>query len=178
MTWSTPRTWLPGDMFNAALANQYVRDNLTDIRAQIACRAKHTGAAQSISNNTITVVDLDATDFDTGSMVDTTNDLISFTTAGKFAFGACVQFASNSTGVRYADVIYHDSVAGTDSIICKEYEEGYAAAASAWCLEGITDAKSGDYIKLRVWQDSGGALSLQVAAPTYPSFWAAREGPI
>jgi hypothetical protein len=85
MAYSTPRTWVAGDVLTAAQLNQDVRDNVSFLANPPACRASH-NAGQSVANATLTALALNIEIFDTDTMHDTVtnNSRVTFTTAGLY----------------------------------------------------------------------------------------------
>lgn len=177
MAWTTPRTWVVGEMATAALLNTYARDNFNAIRDQASCRIRKNATAVSLATATETKVNFDTTDFDTlGTMADLVNMRINFTQAGKYLLGGAVAYAANATGIRRATIFYHDTVANTDTAIIGTIDEGISTTFNVVTCAGAFDCKSGDYIELRAYQDSGGALNYTIQGIYAPVLWAAREG--
>jgi hypothetical protein len=177
MPFTTPRTWVVGEMVNAALLNTYIRDNLQFLHDEMACRVTRTGAAQSIPNAAFTTIDLDTTDFDTSpgsAMVDLVNNRINFLVSGKYLIGAILQYASNSTGVRSMRVTYRDTVANSIIAFLRTSVEPTGLATTYG--EGMFDCKAGDYIYLEAYQDSGAALTALTLIGLCPLLYCVRKG--
>jgi len=182
MAWTTPRTWVVGEMVNASLLNTYLRDNLKFIRDQVSCRISRAGAAFSIGNNAFADIPFDTVDLDTGSpaMADivSTPKRIVFQQTGKYVCGCTGGFAANGTGNRIIRLMYHDNSVNppTDTRVGSDASEGYAASLSYMYMQVVLDCKVGDYIFAQVFQNSGAALNSSVVVPALPTLYAAREG--
>jgi hypothetical protein len=113
--------------------------------------------AQSISNNTLTAVLLDAELFDTDAFHSTATNTSRFTIpaglGGKYMCTASVGYAVNSTGFRVIAVakngtviFYSNQVAGSTQTIGNE-------------IASIVSVNAADYIEFFVQQTSGGSLN-------------------
>jgi hypothetical protein len=73
MAWTTPRTWVAGELVTAGLMNTHVRDNLSELRATPSsrCVAYHSAAVSAASGLATTVLALDSEEVDSASMHDT-----------------------------------------------------------------------------------------------------------
>jgi hypothetical protein len=177
MAWSIPRTWVVGEMANAALLNAYVRDNTQYLRDQISCKMSRTGTNQNFANATAGLsVTFDTTEFDTlGTMADAVNRRINLQVAGKYMVGGAVQFAGVNVGHREMRIWYHDSVANSNTLIVRGVQEGQGVAGTV-NAEKVFDCKAGDYVYMEFFQNSGGALALNSVAGLAPNLYVAREG--
>ena len=176
MAWSTPRTWVTGEMVTAALMNTYARDNLVSLRDQVACKIRRAGVAVSCANGVDQTVDMDVTDFDSGGMADLTNNWIVFPVSGKYVVGASLRFLAAGAGSRWLRIFYKDNTALTATRIIGVASEGYAASATAMTAQGVYDCKAGDAVYLVAFQNSGAALNYTPTVPTDPCLYVAREG--
>jgi hypothetical protein len=115
-------------------------------------------ASQSISGSTITVVTFDTESLDTDGFHSTVTNTGRITIpsgkAGKYLFTAMGQFINNGTGSR-ALYLYVNGTAKTST-------SGIAASSlpTAMTAAFILDLAVADYVDVRVWQSSGGALNL------------------
>jgi hypothetical protein len=114
-------------------------------------------ASQSLSNATQTIIDFDSEDFDTNSFHSTTVNNSRFTIpsgkAGKYLIVYNFQFSSNGTGTRIGYILKNGSVANVASYNAN-------TGGSAECNASvILDCAVSDYLELRMFQDSGGAVN-------------------
>jgi hypothetical protein len=125
----------------------------------------------SIANATLTALTFDSERYDTDSMHSTVSNTgrITFTTAGVYNLTFNGVFASNATGYRVASFRLN----GTTYI---GYFSQMAVSGDSTYLNVTTQYKfaAGDYIEVVVYQTSGGALNIQVAANYSPEVSAAK----
>jgi len=171
MAYTAPKTWVTGEVVDAAGLNTYLRDNdlwvLTD---SAACRA-YNSANLSIANATSTAVTLNSERYDNANIHDTSSNTSRFTIpsghGGKFAMGAGWQWALNGTGnYRQASIKQN----GTTFVAFQTVPPSAAHASEATITTEYSVAST-DYIELYAKQDSGGALNLTVAANYSPEVW-------
>ncbi len=99
----------------------------------------------------------------------TNTDRITFPEAGFFVFGGCVEFAANAAGIRYAGAHLN----GASFLAVDSRPNTGASIPTVIAISGGYYFSANDYIKLLVYQNSGGALN--VLTNTYtPVFWAAK----
>jgi hypothetical protein len=124
----------------------------------VGCYVYKGGTNQSISNTTVTSVTFQAEQFDTNSLHDNTtnNSRITIPTgyAGKYQINASVNFAGNATGDREI-YIYRNNTDYYTYIVTKGTSTLNNLQSSI-----IVNLAAGDYLEIKVWQDSGGALNL------------------
>ena len=113
----------------------------------------NTVVAQSVANNTQTVIAMDTAVEDADALADLTNDRIVIKTPGLYICGGTLIWSANSTGFRSA-VITKNGAAIADSL----------NGANAWitCLEPVSAPvrlAANDYIRLEGGQNCGAALS-------------------
>jgi len=131
--------------------------NTIDVGCAIAARVFHS-VNQSIPNATWTTLAFDSERFDTNNIHDiaVNNSRLTCRTPGKYLIIGQVRFAVNATGRRGAGI--------------------YSSAYADWCgynltlpmsvgdtniqVSTILDMKVGEYIELRVFQDSGTSLDV------------------
>ena len=118
-------------------------------------------AAQSISNNTFTIITFDQEDFDTNSFHDnsTNNSRITIPTGkgGYYLISGLIGFASNTTGARGVTLLKN----GTD--VNYLYLQGAGASGQPLLapISYIAAASAGDYFQLSAYQSSGGSLDIK-----------------
>jgi hypothetical protein len=137
------------------------------------CRVYHS-AAQSIPNGTVSTLSFDGERYDTDTMHDTAtqNSRLTCRTAGLYVIHAHVEFALNATGERHVILLlngatqlaYHDQPALSTNAVIVSVSTQYPLAV-------------GDYVECQVYQNSGGALNVNVSAARSPEFAMAWVGP-
>jgi hypothetical protein len=188
--WSgNPATWANGGLTAASL-NTELRDRMDYLKAAAdlhglasavtigqvksalcGVRALRT-ASQSIPDANPTFVQLTAADeFDSNAFhdpaVNSTRITIPAGLGGVYLFGGSVEWASNGTGRRLAEVILN----GGSAILGAKSQIAAATGAPTRQDTGATVYLfvAGDRIEMNVTQNSGGALSLDTAV-----LWAVR----
>jgi hypothetical protein len=131
------------------------------------------GGGPAISDSTETIVDFTSERYDTDSMHDngTNPSRLTCVTAGVYRVTANAEWAVNITGIRRIEFL----VNGT-TVIASDQVGGLSGQAVRQTL--VTDWKfaAGDYVQLRVYQTSGGSLTLQRAASYAPEMSMAYVG--
>ena len=115
-------------------------------------------AAQSIANNTLTIINWPNERIDTDGLHDnvTNNSRLTAAVAGKYLIMAAVGFVVNATGIRLIQVLLN----GTTGILYSE-EPGSGSAETTLYATGLWSLAAGDYIELQMYQNSGAALNTQ-----------------
>lgn len=127
-----------------------------------AVRITRAGALASVPNGTVTNVPFTAEVFDTNNMwVVGTPERITFQTAGIYSFGFSWIWPSNTTGKRLGYVIYFPISGGSSTLIDEEVQTTTGDLRRQLNYQWYFSV--GDYIRLDVAQQSGGALNLSSA---------------
>lgn len=134
--------------------------------AGIGARVYRT-AALSVADDILTYVPFDAERYDTDNIHDnvTNPDRLTCKTAGVYIITASVGFDVNDIGSRMAE-IHHSGLAKN---IVTGRTPAYATVYTHLCLATVCYMDVDDYVRLRVMQDSGGALDL-MAFPNCSEF--------
>jgi hypothetical protein len=112
----------------------------------------------SISNATWTIVTYDQENYDTDNFHSTSTNTSRITIpsgkAGKYEIFANIIFAPNGTGDRYVSLLKNGN----------EQFRAYGAkpssvSATTYTLYTVEDLAVGDYLEIRIYQDSGGSLT-------------------
>lgn len=165
-----PVTHVDGQSWTAAKANA-LETAVGDAQRMYAVRAFH-NASQSINNSTNTVLALNSERFDqfagaASTMHDTVtnNSRLTALAAGVYSICGNVQWASNATGERLTEVLLN----GTTVIARTRFPAGAATVLNqtVTCHYALA---TNDYVELRVFQTSGGALNVEVQANLSPEF--------
>ena len=124
----------------------------------VGCYVYKNGTNQSIANTTVTNITFQSEQFDTNSLHDNTTNNSRITIpagyAGKYQINANVNFAGNATGDRELYIYVNNS-----AYYCYNVQKGTSSLNS---LQNslIVNLAAADYIEIKVWQDSGGALNV------------------
>ncbi len=133
-------------------------------------------AAQAISNATWTAIEFNQERFDSGGFHDNATNNTRLTVpagkGGKYLIIGHIQFELNDTGGRYAQFLLN----GTTRIgeVAASTITGTNNPRLSWST--IYDLAAADYVELRVYQNSGNALDVQVLANVSPEFMMVRLG--
>lgn len=134
-------------------------------------RVTHT-IAQSVGDGATISVAFDTERFDTDTMHDTVtnNSRITIQTAGKYILWASIRWQTNVLGTRL--LILRRNGATEESRVQGPPALGSAVAEQP--LVAIVDAALNDFFEIRAFQNSGGALNVEVNPGTAPEFGAIR----
>jgi len=137
-----------------------------------ACRAYH-DADQSLTNDTHTVLSLNSERFDTDTIHDTAtnNSRLTCKTAGKYIISANAGFASNVTGERILDILLNGA-----TVIGRHRADANGVNITTIAVSTLYDLAVNDYIEMRAYQNSGGALNVIVEGNFSPEFGMAFQG--
>ena len=126
-----------------------VRDDLEWLVDRPGC-AVYNSATQNVNTSSNTVLTADSELYDLDSMHSTVSNTsrITATTAGKYRIAALVEWDTDATGRREAELLVNGSTVHT--LVT-------ATAVSGLTLNGskILTLAAGDYVEVRVWQNSG-----------------------
>lgn len=172
MALTTPqKTWSVGEVATAANLNTYLRDNSSWMATDRPHCRVFNSANISINSATATALTFDSERVDVGglhSIVSTTSRITVPTgAAGFWMFGATVQFAVNATGSRMVDVLLNNT-----TIIARTWTTSMATDNTVVAVQGVYQLAVTDFIEVRAFQRSGGALNVENAANISPEFWA------
>jgi hypothetical protein len=166
MAYVSPPTKTSGDGFTAAEFNQNVRDNVEFLHAPPRC-AVSLSANVSVPNNTDTDVLFNVEDYDTDAMhsLSANLDRVVAKTAGLYLVSAGIEFAANDAGARQVQIKVNNgdavAIANTPSDLNNVVVRMSVAA------QVLLDVN--DFVTLRVFQNSGGALNLTAKLGTAPA---------
>lgn len=142
-----------------------------DLANPPSCRVFNSVAISHATTATWQALTFDSERRDTDTMHSTVSNTgrITFTTAGLYLVGACVEFTPHTAGVRVLRIVH--SVGATPI-------GGGRVPASPGAHSAQVDATTlfafgaGAYVTLEAYQDSGGALDMLALTDTSPVFWA------
>ncbi len=167
MAWTTPRTWVSGEIVTAGNLNAHVRDNVSWIAVDSpACRAWNS-AAITTTNVTATAITMDSERFDNAGVHSTVTNTSRFTVptggGGKYiCTGATSWSTASGAGTYRAAALY---VNGTIRIgqINTAPSASHGSDATICAVYALVAA---DYVELFATQDSGSFLNVN-PSPNY-----------
>jgi hypothetical protein len=128
-------------------------------------------ANQSIVSGTYTTITFDSERFDTDGIhsVVSNTDRLTAQRDGVYLISATIRFATNSTGIRWVGIRLN----GTAYIVIADQNatSGYSTRIT---LTTLYELSTDDYVDLRVWQNSGGALNVEAVGNYSPEFGMVR----
>lgn len=165
-------TWVSGQVVTAAQLNSNLRDAVNFLINRPMVELRQTVAQSFATGNTTTAMTWDTEDFDNDNMHSTVTNpsRITATTAGRYHFGGGIAWSANATlrrGSWYR--INGTSVTPSGETMLQSTSSGVAALP----VRAITYfLNAGDYVEVIGYQESGGALSTNVATDVseQPSF--------
>ncbi|MCZ7593713.1 MAG: hypothetical protein M5U16_01455 [Hyphomicrobium sp.] len=135
----------------------------TEISASI-----NRSTAQSIPNSAWTVVNWTTEAFDNGAMADLGTQASRLTIpagqGGRYVVSAQVGYAANATNGRWVQL--YKNGAGVSHSYCNTPASASLGGAQSVSCSWIVDVAAADYLELRTYQNSGGALDVQSGAFT------------
>jgi len=130
-------------------------------------KAKRSPTTQSINDSTTTTVVFSSDSatgyFDTLGEYDTSTGIFTAASAGYYAVTTGIDWASNATGRREA-LIYNSNLGGYQGVAKEDASGTFGNILQASTLVYLG---AGQTIKIDVWQNSGGALSVQAGEDTF-----------
>ena len=157
-------------MTDAIASNFY---HLGGASGHIGARVYHT-ATQSLTTGVAAalVFNSERYDLDPNAAIHDTSSNTSrlvCRTAGKYLIGASVRFATNATGLRALDILFNGA-----TIIAVAAQAAFAGAQVDMTISTVYDLAAGQYVEVRGYQTSGGALNVEAAGDYTPEFWMAK----
>jgi len=167
MSWTTPRTWTPGETVTASIMNTHVRDNLIDLNGRIPYSIgayAYRTTAQSISSASWATMSWSTTAYDTDSLWSVGSPTRLTVPTGK---GGLWQIQWN---VRW-------NIITVNNVRIMSWPVVNATAQTAWMTENSTSTSqyqtsgatvnynlsAGDYIEIQVYQDTGAAVNIRAS---------------
>lgn len=143
---------------NVVIAGTSTLSGILTSAVQPRCSA-YAGAAQSLTDSTLTVLALNSEDYDTTTMHDpvTNNSRITVPTGGDglYLITGTAHYVSNTTGYRIAE-LYKNGATRLQATFLGPCPGGQDTVIP---VTSVVVLAAGDYIELRGWQSSGGALN-------------------
>jgi hypothetical protein len=140
-----PATW--GD---------HIRDTLEFLKSPPRVKVKRS-STQSISNGSETAVNWNAEDYDSELIHDNASNpsRLVCRTAGTYAIWATPEFTANGTGLRFSQIWINGVLNSQSALIVAD---GLTACGLPIYIETLLAVN--DYVEIKVFQNSGGALTL------------------
>lgn len=127
---------------------------------------RHT-TLQSIDTATNTPIEFTIEDFDGAGFVDLGADDTKITIptgyGGRYAIGATIQYAANSTGMRSLSILPNDTDSGNGNAIYAIHGNAGATDGTVITVSGELELNDGDFIKLNAFHRKGSALNVELA---------------
>lgn len=137
-----------------------------------SCRLSHS-INQSIPNATSTAISFNTENWDTNGMhAGGAPTRITFPVTGKYLVIGVASFDTNATGKRMLDIVYNGS-----SILSRSDVDALAVGGTWVHVSTMVNATATtDYVELKAYQTSGGALNVVAGTLNSPVFSAYRIG--
>lgn len=170
MAFTTPRTYVAGEIHLAAHHNTYERDNIAWLATDSPqCRAYNNANISIAVSATIQSLTFNSERFDNAAVhstgVSTGRLTVPAGGGGKYVIGSQMEFAANVTGDR-GNYIWQN---GTTYLAVQQQLAGTRTANPN--LVTIASLSAADYVEARAFQESGGALNVLSTANYSPEFW-------
>lgn len=173
MAYTTPRTYVAGEVHTAAHHNTYERDNIAWLATDSPTCGVYRSTAQSIGNAADVPVTFDSERFDNAAMHSTSSNTSRLTIptggGGKYLVGGVIDWAANTTGYRKLAV----KVNATTEY-ARQVGPTTSTGAAAQAILSVVSMSAADYFEIQVDQNSGGALNVARSANYSPEafcFW-------
>lgn len=166
MPYVSPATVAAGTTGLAAWGNA-VKAGLDYLANTPACRVYH-NAAQSAPNATFLVLAFNSERFDLASLHDTAtnNSRLTASSAGIYHIFGHVSWAANATGIREVQILLNGATVIADIIV----PTAGAGAVTSMTIDTLYALAAGNYVELRVWQNSTAALNISNLGNYSPEF--------
>lgn len=139
----------------------------------LACVIKHS-ANQAIATNTFTKLVFDTEEYDPLNMHDptTNNTRITIPQSGKYLVVAQVRFDTTTGGtIRQAEILKN----GT-TVIANERSLAASGVTAHFSVVTMRNFTAGDYLEVRVYQDSGATVNIEAVDAYSPIFSVVKVG--
>lgn len=127
----------------------------------------------TLINNSVAALTFDAERTDTDAIHSTSvnTDRLTAPVAGVYLIGGSTRYATNAVGVRTTYIEQNGSV-----IIGLDTKAGISGTLTDISLNTLYYLNAGDYVRLMIFQTSGGNLDVQNVGNFSPEFWMYRIG--
>lgn len=171
MAFSTPQTFVAGNVLTAAQLNTDVRDNTAWLATDSpTARAYNSAAFSHTSTGNSLAITLDSERFDNAAMHDTSSNTARMTIPsggdGKYLFGGSIEYASNGTGLRTIGVR-----SGGATFIATQTFEASGTNVTTGSVCSVYSLAAAAYVEMTSYQNSGGNLNINASSAYSPEFW-------
>lgn len=173
MPYTSPAAIVSGTVISKSTFGDVVKADLDYLANPPACRVYHNVSQSVATSGAFTKLAMNSERYDTNSMHDTVtlNTRITMNTAGLYVVGGLVDFANNVTGERLATILLNNTVD-----IAGQRINADTVADTILNPSAVWKFAAGDYIELRAFQTSGGALNVLASSGVSCEFWATWIG--
>lgn len=171
MAYSTPSTFVAGNVLTASQLNTNLRDNIAWIATDSpAARAYKSSAFSHTSTGNALSITLDSERFDNAAVHDTSSNTSRMTipasSGGKYLCGGSVEFAANATGHRVLSMYVNATTyTATQTVPAISGSVVTIAICTVWSFAAA------DYAEMQAFQNSGGNLNVNATSSYSPEFW-------
>lgn len=173
MAYTTPATFVAGNVLTASQLNTHLRDNIAWIATDSPSCRVYKSSSQAITTATVTAITHDSERFDNAAMHDTGSNTSRITVpsggGGKYLTGAGVDWAGD-TGGTYRNVALR--LNGTTTIASDMRAPTATSGFAQASLATVYSLAAADYTELVVLHDKGSNLNVSTTANWSPEFWA------
>jgi len=157
MTWTTPRTWQPGELVTAALLNEQLRDNLQTLYDQRNMGVRvYRNSNQSIPTNTYTPISFTNALYDPQSLFSlSTPTRLTVILAGVYLITGHCQWSSTQA-VRVAQLRLN----GITPIASQSAVNSGLSVSATLSVSTLYALDVGDYVELLAYHEAGGNLNV------------------
>ncbi len=173
MAWSAPRTWVVGELVTAAIMNTFIRDNQVQLYDGMPAARVFHNANQATATAVPLILTFNSERFDN----DTIHDLgvnpsrLTCITAGKYAIFATVQWQQNAVNFREIGIFLNGV-----TLIAVVRDSPRDNQVWPMSVSTLYDFLATDFVEVRVFQDSGGALNIETFGNYSPEFMMVKVG--
>ena len=173
MAWTTPRTWLTGEIVTAGNFNLYLKDNLNYLYNLPRFKARQSTALTLFNGGVL--VNCNTEVYDADNMFTATDGTCDIRRSGVHSFGCCIREASNSgVGVREAKITNeNDQNTVAQQVIRVGTDSSQARIVHAYGESYVT---TGNTVGFWHYQNSGASIAADISNEAYPSIYGAWRG--
>jgi hypothetical protein len=185
VSWTTPRTWVAGEVVTATLLNAQVRDNLRmkagrverpSARVFRSTTWTHNGSPNSQS------IEWNSAAWDYADMWESTSNPHRLTIPtgadGRYEAGGTVEWDSSTAGVRGIEVAKNSSDNSTGKGVVSVQTVALPRAGQDITVNTLVNVAAGDYLVLNARHNSTGTRTLADVPGLAPAFWIAWESAV
>ena len=173
MAWTTPRTWLTGEIVTAGNFNLYLKDNLNYLYNLPRFKARQSTALTLFNGGVL--VNCNTEVYDADNMFTATDGTCDIRRSGVHSFGCCIREASNSgVGVREAKITNeNEQTTIAQQVIRVGTDSSQARIVHAYSESYVT---IGNTVGFWHYQNSGASIAADISNEAYPSIYGAWRG--